>query len=336
MMNTQSGHETETLGAFLRRTREEQGLTLDQAVDSTKISPNCLKALEEDDYANLPADAFVRGFYGIYARYLALDPDEIRNRYNQQKKHQPRKDEMGSPTPGELAMQISSMAEPPSVTSQSVIGLLLLALLLAGIAACWYYSFNPATYISQTLRGGSEPAPTAGEQSEPSPATPDQPPAASPALNPPAAPEGATAGSSAPEHAGGEGMASPQTAPPQTAPPSPPAGVEQAGAGTGQTAPPAVTPAEAAPPASPVPAAYTLKATFREATRITVKIDDHPAEQLDFTAGGVHSWSAGKSIVLTLPGGTGTALTLNNLPLTLPQKAAGEKITVSIPQNITQ
>mgnify|MGYP001392181498 CR=1 FL=1 len=336
MMNTQSEHERETLGAFLRRTREERGLTLEQVIDSTKISPNCLKALEEDDYANLPADAFVRGFYGIYARYLSLDPDEIRNRYNQQKRHQSRKDETNSPTPAELAMQTSIMAEPSSVTSHSVIGLSLLTLLIVGIAACWYFSFNPATYLSHKLTGTSEPAITAGEQSESSPATPDQPHAAPSTLTPPAVPAAATAGSPAPEHAGQGDMALTQISPPETTPTSPSVGSEQAGSAGGQFAPSAIMTTDAAPPTPPVPTTYTLTATFKKATRLTVKIDDQPAEHFKFTAGAVHSWSAGKSIVLTLPAGTGTELALNNLPLTLPTKKVGEEITVSIPQTLSE
>jgi cytoskeletal protein RodZ len=337
MMKTQSEHERETLGAFLRRTREERGLTFEQVVDSTKISPNCMKALEEDDYDNLPADAFVRGFYGIYARYLSLDPDEIRDRYNQQKKQQPKTDESSSPTPGELAMQTSSMAEPPSVTSHSVVGLSLLALIIAGIAACWYFSFNPATYLSQTLRGDKAPSTTVGEPAASPPATPDQPPAASSTLTPSPAPEAAGTDVSAPQYPSQGNIASTQTTLPATAPPSSPMGSEQAGSAGGRTAPPPVMAPEAANPTSPpVSTTYTLRAAFKEATRLTVKIDDQPAEHFNFTAGAVHSWNAGTSIVITLPAGSGTELTLNNLPLTLPKKTAGEEITVTIPQNLSE
>ena len=87
MMNTFPDNEQESLGAFLRRTREERGVTFEELVESTKISPNNLKALEEDDYTRLPADAFVRGFYGIYAKFFDLDPVEIRERYSQQRKN---------------------------------------------------------------------------------------------------------------------------------------------------------------------------------------------------------------------------------------------------------
>jgi len=333
-MKTQAENERETLGAFLRRTREGQGLTLEQAVDSTKISPNCLKALEEDDYANLPADAFVRGFYGIYARYLSLDPDEIRNRYHQQKKHQAKKDETNSPTPGELAMQTSSMAEPPSVTSYSVVGLSLLALLVFGIVACWYFSFNPFTYLSHTLRGAGGPVPIAGKPATTPPATPDQSPTTSSSLTPPSTPE--TTGTPAPQLPSQGNTASTQPFPPISVPQSSPAGQEQAEATGVQTAPPQTAAAGDQPGVLPGPATYTLKATFREATRMTVRIDGQPAQHLDFAAGAVHSWDAGKSIVISLPAGTGTALTLNNLPLTLPNKAAGEEITVTIPQGLSE
>ena len=316
-MKNESTHDRESLGQLLRRTRTEQGLSFEEAVESTKISPNNLRALEEDDYANLPAEAFVNGFYGIYARYLALDPEEIRQRYNQQKKLLPKKTGKRSPTPGQLAIQTSSMAEPPSVASHSVIGLSVLALIAIGIAICWYFSWNPATYLSQKLRGVTEqPAATDGQPvpEASAPATPaadmsPQVPATSP---PPAA--------SAPAGSSGEGNAVQE----ELAPNSP-------ATGTAATASPA--PATAAAPAAN---AYTLKASFKEPTRLTIKIDDKPAEQLSFTAGAVQSWNAGKSIVISLPAGSGASLTLNDLPLTLPKKAAGEEMTISIPEYLLE
>jgi cytoskeletal protein RodZ len=319
-MKNESAHDRESLGQFLRRTRKEQGLSFEEAVESTKISPNNLRALEEDDYANLPADAFVNGFYGIYARYLSLDPEEIRNRYNQQKKLLPKKANKRSPTPGQLAIQTSSMAEPPSVASHSVIGLSFLALIVLGIAICWYFSWNPATYLSQKLRGVTEqplatdeqPVPATSARETPVSDSSQQAPAVAlpPAAPAPAQPSPATEGTAVQE---------------ELAPNNP------ATAGQVATASPAPVTA-AAPGAS----AYILKASFKEPTKLTIKIDDKPAEHLSFTAGAVQSWSAGKSIVISLPAGTGASLTLNDLPLTLPKKSTGEEMTISIPEYLLE
>ncbi len=316
-MKNESAHDRESLGQLLRRTRTEQGLSFEAAVDSTKISPNNLRALEEDDYANLPAEAFVNGFYGIYARYLSLDPEDIRQRYNQQKKLLPKKTGKRSPTPGQLAIQTSSMAEPPSVASHSVIGLSFLALIVIGIAICWYFSWNPATYLSQKLRGVTEQPLTTNGQPGPGASIPAAPAADASAPTPAVALPPAA---STPVQPSPEGTAvQEELAPDKTA------------TGTEATALPAAGTA-AAPSAN----AYTLKASFKEPTKLTIKIDDNPAENLSFTAGAVQSWSAGKSIVISLPAGSGTSLTLNDLPLTLPKKAAGEEMTISIPEYLLE
>lgn len=316
-MKNESAHDKESLGQFLRRTRTEQGLSFEEAVESTKISPNNLKALEEDDYANLPADAFVNGFYGIYARYLSLDPEDIRNRYNQQKRLLPKKSGKRPPTPGQLALQTSSMAEPPSVTSHSVIGLSLLIMIIAGIAVCWYFSWNPATYLSLKLRGitGEDPV---SEQT----GTMVPPPEASPAASSP--------------------QAAPDAPPAATPVPAPTADNGKTAGGTLAPAretfiePNAAAPTSIVGPAAAGPNAYILKASFKEATKLTVKVDDNPPEHLTLEAGAVRSWNAGKSIVITLPAGTGTSLTLNDLPLALPKKPAGEEMTISIPEYLLE
>ena len=81
---------------------------------------------------------------------------------------------------------------------------------------------------------------------------------------------------------------------------------------------------------------YVLKASFTENTRLTVKIDDKEAEHLNFPAGATQTWNAGKSIVISLPSATSAMLTLNDLPLALPKKPAGQEITISLPEFLLQ
>lgn len=316
-MKNESAHDKESLGQLLRRTRTEQGLSFEEAVDSTKISPNNLRALEEDDYANLPADAFVNGFYGIYARYLSLDPEDIRNRYNQQKKLLPKKTGKRPPTPGQLALQTSSMAEPPSVASHSVIGLSLLALIIIGISVCWYLSWNPATYLSLKLRGITGQAPVTAQTGAVAP-SPETSPAAS---SSPALPDALPAAVPYPDPAESSGKKGNGAIVPESGTFIEPKAAESASTGT---------------PSAPDPNTYILKASFKEPTKLTVKVDDNPPEHLNFEAGAVRSWNAGKSIVITLPAGTSTALTLNDLPLALPKKPAGEEMTISIPEYLLE
>lgn len=65
----------ETLGGLFRQTRERQRLSLEQIASKTRIQQRHLQALEEEDFANLPAKVFVKGFVRSYARSLGLDED---------------------------------------------------------------------------------------------------------------------------------------------------------------------------------------------------------------------------------------------------------------------
>jgi cytoskeletal protein RodZ len=64
------------VGATLRRARTEKRLTLDQLSRATKISLSTLRALENNDFAELPAAVYTRGFLRVYAHEVGLDPDD--------------------------------------------------------------------------------------------------------------------------------------------------------------------------------------------------------------------------------------------------------------------
>lgn len=69
------------LGAFLRSQREAKHITIEQVASATKINIKLLHALESDNYNELPAKPFVRGFVLNYSRYLGLDTQHILREY---------------------------------------------------------------------------------------------------------------------------------------------------------------------------------------------------------------------------------------------------------------
>jgi len=73
--------EGTTFGDELRREREIRGISLKEIADSTKVSKRFLEAIERNDYRNLPAPVFTRGFIREYARYVGLSGDEMVTRY---------------------------------------------------------------------------------------------------------------------------------------------------------------------------------------------------------------------------------------------------------------
>ena len=66
----------EPLGEFLKQAREKKGLSLEQIASQTRIQENHLHALESEDFANLPAKVFAKGFVRSYAKALGLDEEE--------------------------------------------------------------------------------------------------------------------------------------------------------------------------------------------------------------------------------------------------------------------
>ena len=64
-------------GARLRAARESAGLSLDQVAQQLKLAPRQVRALEDEDFAQLPGRTFARGFVRNYARLLNLDGEDL-------------------------------------------------------------------------------------------------------------------------------------------------------------------------------------------------------------------------------------------------------------------
>jgi cytoskeletal protein RodZ len=65
------------VGDALRKARTRRGLTLDAAARDTRIRPDLLAALEDEDFEKLMGDVYVRGSLRSYAQYLGLNPDKV-------------------------------------------------------------------------------------------------------------------------------------------------------------------------------------------------------------------------------------------------------------------
>ena len=65
-----------SFGEKLKLERERQNITLDQVSVSTKIAIRMLRAIEEDNFNQLPGGIFNKGFIRAYARVLGLDEEQ--------------------------------------------------------------------------------------------------------------------------------------------------------------------------------------------------------------------------------------------------------------------
>lgn len=162
--------DNESLGMLLRKLRLERSLDISDIAEETKIPPATIRAMEADDYSSLPALAFARGFYAIYAELLNLDQEEIVKRFLDDYKDADFVKKTDVASPSITGKQIGSMAERPSHFLRTAIGISALALILIGGSICWYAGYNPANQISQWLRGFQEPQIEIIEQTQQPPA----------------------------------------------------------------------------------------------------------------------------------------------------------------------
>src|SRR5690606_22206061 len=63
------------IGETLRAARHQRGRTIADAAAATRVREYYLAALEQDDFAALGGDVYVKGFLLRHAKYLGLDPD---------------------------------------------------------------------------------------------------------------------------------------------------------------------------------------------------------------------------------------------------------------------
>lgn len=72
-----AGRSVLDIGEALREARSARGLSIEQAAQDTRISLRFLEALEAEEFEELPAPVYVRGFTRSYANYLGLDPQPL-------------------------------------------------------------------------------------------------------------------------------------------------------------------------------------------------------------------------------------------------------------------
>ncbi|WP_035985727.1 helix-turn-helix domain-containing protein [Leptolyngbya sp. KIOST-1] len=69
--------QLQSIGAYLRQVRQEQGLSIDMLANQIFIRPALLQALETGQEAALPEPVFIQGFIRRYAEALGLDGQSI-------------------------------------------------------------------------------------------------------------------------------------------------------------------------------------------------------------------------------------------------------------------
>ncbi len=113
------------MGEVLREARYRRGVSLEEAESQTNVRKKYLVALEDDDYSQLPAPVYARGFLEIYAEFLGVDPNYASRLY------QP----PGRTPPAEPLRSVSAFSEGSGFPIHA---LGVVALVALGIAAVFY------------------------------------------------------------------------------------------------------------------------------------------------------------------------------------------------------
>jgi cytoskeletal protein RodZ len=164
-------------------------MSLKSVCEETRVSEVNLRALEEQNFAALPAETFIRGLLGIYARYLGVDPAHVTARFMRERDQVLGGGKRGrTASPGHQILAPKKLAEPAHVSSITMAAILLLCFAALFTGFCLYTSWNPFSFLASE----SEAIQSAVMQSLPgATATP-------PALPAPAAEKGDPASLAAP------------------------------------------------------------------------------------------------------------------------------------------
>ncbi|NOQ45603.1 MAG: DUF4115 domain-containing protein [Desulfobulbaceae bacterium] len=136
-------------GHRLQQKRNEKGLSIEEVSETTKISTSNLRAIEAQDYDQLPADTFVRGHITSYGNHIGLDGAHIAIDFFQER------DAALSPAHRRAKKQLTGyslsakrLAEPAHISSATGAGLLFVVIVVSFTAFCVYTSWNPFAFLT--------------------------------------------------------------------------------------------------------------------------------------------------------------------------------------------
>ena len=141
----------EELTGRLRAARQENGLTIEQVAEATRIPRAYLEALEEGAFEAFSSPLHARGFLRNYALFLKLEEEEILAAYD--RLH-------GNPRPAKGTIPHPAQASPRKGALLGV-DLLLGLVVVALVALAGYSVYLRQNHVEPTATPGPPPTPTA-------------------------------------------------------------------------------------------------------------------------------------------------------------------------------
>jgi cytoskeletal protein RodZ len=70
-----------SVGQFLREKREQRRMSVAEVARATRVPTSSVERIEADQFDELPAEVFVRGFLKSYAKAIGVAEEEVLARY---------------------------------------------------------------------------------------------------------------------------------------------------------------------------------------------------------------------------------------------------------------
>lgn len=161
----------DAVGGRLREARTRRRLTLSDVEEAIKIRPGYLRAIENDQWDQLPGDAYAHAFIRTYGKFLGLDGDRLAEEYRK---------EVGTARPGERLARVDPRPRraipvrgggpriSPAVVTAAVIVLVIAAALAIGLSSGG--ETNGSGGEQGAAKGAKHPGGKGGEQAQSQPA----------------------------------------------------------------------------------------------------------------------------------------------------------------------
>lgn len=161
-----------TVGQILREERENRKIDIKEVENGTSIRALYISSIENDDYAKIPGEVYVKGFIRNYANYLGLNAEELVGLYRQSQ--MPVVEKISQPT----AAEITKSKELEKDTKPKSKSLLVGFVLVCVIAVVWWlFSSTMFPRLSQDIKPiPAVPAPAIPAPAIPAPVAPTAPP----------------------------------------------------------------------------------------------------------------------------------------------------------------
>ena len=146
---------TPTPGSLLAERRKEYGWSITDVARALRLSESQVRAIEADDYANLPGKTYVMGYWRSYSHLLRISIDES---------IQIHRADLSGKLAGYTLEMVNNEAPGTEETSRKRAAVLFALLLVAVLAAIWYWQ-NPDVSVSHWIDDGMRSLRTAAAPS---------------------------------------------------------------------------------------------------------------------------------------------------------------------------